>query len=41
VVGYRWRVKEGLTITREMSVEEKLDALRESLDKLEKKKPID
>jgi hypothetical protein len=37
VAGYRWGVKEGLTISREPSLEDKLDALLERLDKLEKR----
>ena len=34
---YQWKVKAGLTVTRELSLEEKLDALQERLDDLEKR----
>jgi hypothetical protein len=37
VADYQWKVKEGLTITREPSLEEKLEILQERLDKLEKR----
>jgi hypothetical protein len=33
---YRWKVKDGLTLVRNMTVEEKLDAVMERLDRLEK-----
>jgi hypothetical protein len=35
--GYRWEVKEGLTLTRTSTVEETLDAVLERLDRLEKR----
>lgn len=36
VADYRWKVQDGLTITREATLEEKIDALTERLDRLEK-----
>ena len=37
VGGYEWKVKDGVTITREASLEEKLDGVIERVDKLEKR----
>jgi hypothetical protein len=37
VADYQWKVKKGLTITREVSMEEKLDALQKKVEKLEKR----
>jgi hypothetical protein len=36
VAEYRWKIKDGLTITRPVSLEEKFDALTERLERLEK-----
>ena len=36
VADYRWKVKDGLTITRTATLEEKIDAITERLDRLEK-----
>jgi TolA-binding protein len=37
VAGYQWKVKDGLAITREASLEEKLDSLQRRVDKLEQR----
>jgi hypothetical protein len=37
VADCQWKVKEGLTITRELSLEERVDSLLERLEKLEKR----
>jgi hypothetical protein len=37
VATYQWKVKEGLTITRQPSLEEKFDALQRRFDQLEKR----
>jgi hypothetical protein len=37
VADYQWKVKKGLTIRRELSLEERLDELQERLEKLEKR----
>ena len=37
VAGFRWKMKEGLTVTRELSLEEKLEALEERVKKLEQR----
>jgi hypothetical protein len=37
VAEYKWKMKEGLTITRDVPLEEKLDTLQKRLEKLEKR----
>jgi len=37
VSGYRWKVKDGLTLTRSVSVEDRLEHMLERLEKLERR----